>query len=179
MPQNSTPWISISSANSESTAAACCCNIMPLRSFYIACSPKFGEDLITSEYPCNAEKLNFSAATTFDARLRTNCVSSRRLGVRLCYCIGVPDTPSSPLGPCGVESINAPPTEVTSFLQKRDQWDHDQPVLVQHNIRGHNHVTKTAEISAQKLDGNEVVLITISSMFKMGASSSTLNKNWT
>jgi hypothetical protein len=42
-----------------------------LRSFYIACSPKFGEDLITSEYPCNAEKLNFSAATTFDARLRT------------------------------------------------------------------------------------------------------------
>ncbi len=58
-------------ANSKAAAAACCCNMMPLCSFHINCSPNFGEESMTSEYPCNAEKLNFSAATTFGARLRS------------------------------------------------------------------------------------------------------------
>ena len=57
--------------NGEAAATAWYCNIFPLCSFHINCSPNFGEELMTAAYPCNAEKLRFSAATTFGARLRT------------------------------------------------------------------------------------------------------------
>ncbi len=81
MPQKSTPWISISiqpcaqmARLSASWLMRKCndsCNLMQFYSFYIACSPNSGGESITSGYPCIAETLKFSAATTFGAHLRT------------------------------------------------------------------------------------------------------------